>query len=191
MPCVRRLMVKVNLQDCKPSFSSDNHTNQYLGLQTCNWKSGLGFSSFSFQYYLKWVLPRPKISSSEVEDKGTVTQKKGNNIYKCTFRSMSREGWIVILIYKTYCVGRDLVSCLKNDHTIWLTGPLCNDRLFICFKITEEINLVIMNAEKVRAENALGSLTAQLVAITFAGTVPHYFFTVTLFCQRFLSWAAL
>lgn len=48
-----------------------------------------------------------------------------------------------------------------------------------------------MNAEKVRAENALGSLTAQLVAITFAGTVPHYFFTVTLFCQRFLSWAAL
>lgn len=79
----------------------------------------------------------------------------------------------------------------KNDHTIWLTGPFCNDRLFIRFNITEEINLVIMNAEKVRAENALGSLIAQLVAITFAGTVPHYFFTVTLFCQSFLSWTAL
>lgn len=68
-------MVEVNLQDCKPSFSSDNHTNQYFGLQTCNWKSGLGFSSFSFQYYLKSVLPRPKISSSEIEGKGAVTKK--------------------------------------------------------------------------------------------------------------------
>lgn len=48
-----------------------------------------------------------------------------------------------------------------------------------------------MKAEKVRAENALGSFIAQLVTIIFGGTVPCYFSTVTLFCQSFLSCAAL
>lgn len=48
-----------------------------------------------------------------------------------------------------------------------------------------------MNAEKVRTENDLGSLIAQLLAIIFAGTVPHYFSTVTLLCQSFLSFAPL
>lgn len=48
-----------------------------------------------------------------------------------------------------------------------------------------------MNAEKVRIENYLGSLIAQLLVIVFAGIVLYYFSTVMLFCQSFLSCAAL
>lgn len=42
---------------------------------------------------------------------------------------------------------------------------------------------MIMNAEKGRTENDLGSLIAELLAIIFAGTVPHYFSTSYYFAR--------
>lgn len=63
--------------------------------------------------------------------------------------------------------------------------------LFYLFLITEKVSSVIMKAEKVGVENALGSLAAQLVTIIFSGSVPYYFSKVTLFHQLFFSCVAL
>lgn len=44
----------------------------------------------------------------------------------------------------------------KNNHTIWLTGLFCNNRLF--FLKRGRVNLLIMKVEKVRTETVLGCL---------------------------------
>lgn len=59
MLCVRRLTVEGNLQVCKPSFSSDKHTNQYLvfaDLRLEIW-AGLFFIIFS-------ILPKTSSAQS-------------------------------------------------------------------------------------------------------------------------------